>query len=383
MVDTKKSTTRRAAAPIYVPFSEATAADAAVCDCTHPYAPTFTHHKGHRNPKDIKPADTSTGLVINAIASGNAFPGWLDKPAVTVNHFDGDALFSCWSYINRTAALKHANFLRVAAALHDFREMSAPEGPDAHPLALPALALCCWVNSIERAQFSPPYDDKDADDKFAFFLKELEGFLESPEAYKPLWCEEYERVLADYRLIAEQGQVRRYPDIGVAVVKCPHPVHYYALFSHTIGCDVVVSLYEGHRYEVEEKYTQFVNVYSRKVHARLEMGPLAALLNDVDVGRKEGMKWGAPRMVDTGPLLRLDASEGKLGKTQRYGHPTARPIYASGMSPAQFEALVVSFFEHGLAGVEPKVGGWSWDELHELNDSIDWKLWADKAKAAM
>ena len=379
-IDTRASTTRRAAAPIYVPFSEAVAADAAVCDCTHPEAPTFTHHKGHRNHKDIKPADTSTGLVINAIASGKPFSGWLDKPAVTVNHFDGDALFSCWSYINRTAALKHADILRVAAALHDFREMPAPEGQNADPLALPALALCCWVNSIERAQFSPPYEDKDADDKFAFFLRELHSFLEAPEEYKQLWIEEYDRVLADYNLITEQGRVQIYPDIGVAVIECPRPVHYYALFSHSLGCDVVVSMYEGQRYEVEEKYTQFVNVHSRKVQARLDMGPLSAVLNEADVGRKKGTTWGAPRMVDTGPLLRLDNSNGKLPKAQRYGHPTARPMYASGLSPEQFEGIVVSFFKHGLKGVPPKVGGWGWDELHNLNDKINWKVWAGETK---
>ena len=30
-------------------------------DCTHPHALTLTHHKTHRNPNDIDPADTSTG----------------------------------------------------------------------------------------------------------------------------------------------------------------------------------------------------------------------------------------------------------------------------------------------------------------------------------
>ena len=85
-------------------------------------------------------------------------------------------------------------------------------------------------------------------------------------------------------------------------------------------------------------------------------------------------------MVDTGPLLRLDNSNGKLPKAQRYGHPTARPMYASGLSPEQFEGIVVSFFKHGLKGVPPKVGGWGWDELHNLNDKINWKVWAGETK---
>ena len=66
------------------------------------------------------------------------------------------------------------------------------------------------------------------------------------------------------------------------------------------------SLYPGQRYEVESRYTQFVNLHSRPVTARLDLGPLAELLNVVDVGREAGTHWAAPRYVDTGPLLRLD-----------------------------------------------------------------------------
>lgn len=41
----------------------------------------------------------------------------------------------------------------------------------------------------------------------------------------------------------------------------------------------------------------------------------------------------------------------------------------------QFEAAVVSFYSHGLAGTAPKVGGWSWEELRQLNASVDWAAW--------
>lgn len=370
-----------AVAPVYVPFSEAVAADAVVCDCTHPQRPTFTHHKGHRNPPGVPPADTSTGLVLNALASGAALPGWLDRPAVTVNHFDGDALFSAWSVINRGAAAQHDALLRAAAALHDFREMPPLDGPDGGALAHAALQMCCWVNSVERQQFTPPYDDRDADGKFAFFLVELDRFLNDPGAYEAVWRQEYDRVLAEHALIAREGAVRRHAALGLAVVAAPRPVHYYALFSHTVGADTVLAVYDGRRYELESKYTQFVNVHSRAVVARLDLGPLAALLNDIDVGRAPGTAWTAPSMVDTGPQLRLDDDGQKLTKGQRYGHPPVRPIHASGLEPAAFEGVVVSFFEHGLRGVAPKRGGWAWDELQTLNAGVDWLAWAARVKS--
>jgi hypothetical protein len=366
----------------YVPFSEASASGAVVVDCTHPDAPTFTHHKSARNPVGLEPGNTSTDLVLNALAAkSQSFPGWLDKHAVTVNHFDGDALFSVWSFINRNEAMKYEKVLRCAAALHDFREIDFEN--ENHALFHQALALCCWINTIERAQFTPPFEESDADEKFFFFLAELGKFLENPEAYKNIWQQEYTQVVEDYKLIKEQGLVKKYSEIGVAVVRCPRPVHYYALFSHTIGCDVVVSEYiddsvsNGWKYEVEEKYTQFVNVWSRLVTARLDMTPLASFLNKIDTNRASDCDWASPRIVDSGPLLRLDSQGGKkLLKSERYGHPTARPHHPSGLAPDKFEAIILSFFRFGLQGVKPKLGGFSWDELQQLNASkIDWNVW--------
>ena len=39
-----------------------------------------------------------------------------------------------------------------------------------------------------------------------------------------------------------EGAVRRHQDLGLAVLRAPRPLHYYSLFSHAIGCDVVVRL---------------------------------------------------------------------------------------------------------------------------------------------
>jgi len=46
-------------------------------------------------------------------------------------------------------------------------------------------------------------------------------------------------------------------------------------------------MYNANRYELECKYTQTVNFTSRPVFARLEMAPLAALLNQVETEGQE------------------------------------------------------------------------------------------------
>lgn len=67
----------------------------------------------------------------------------------------------------------------------------------------------------------------------------------------------------------------------------------------------------------------------------------------------------------------------------RYGHPTGRPHYPSGLDASAFIAIVLSYFRHGLWGLPPKVGGWSWSELHGLNAAIDWGAWEAQLPALL
>ena len=163
----------------------------------------------------------------------------------------------------------------------------------------------------------------------------------------------------------------------------PKPLSLTPLPRDRVFLATQLALYGGQRYEFEGKYTQIVSVHSRPVHGRLEMGPLAAALNRADPGRAPGTAWGTPSMLDTGPLLRLDVDAQKLPKNQRYGHPTVRPMHRSGLSPGQVEAAVVGYLRHGLRGAPPRVGGWSWDDLLQLNAGVDWAAWEAELPGAL
>ncbi len=181
------------------------------------------------------------------------------------------------------------------------------------------------------------------------------------------------------QLAGADCMVEAFPALGLAVLSAPEPLHYYSLFSHTIGADVVVrwwglgagaclrggrcrlrgavfavgcwdlrvtrmrgrvlspnanrrpratanrqppqlTMYDDNRYEVECKYTQTVALTSRPVTARLDMAPLAAALNAMEEpGLEEGLSWAANRFTDSGPLLRLERRGQSLTKAQRYG----------------------------------------------------------------
>lgn len=83
------------------------------------------------------------------------------------------------------------------------------------------------------------------------------------------------QVMRGLEEVRNEGSVTRREDLGVTVVRAPHPLHYYSLFSWSTGTDVVVAVYSGNRYEVECKYTQFVNLHSRRVWPRVSLEALA------------------------------------------------------------------------------------------------------------
>jgi hypothetical protein len=92
----------------------------------------------------------------------------------------------------------------------------------------------------------------------------------------------------------------------------------------------------------------------------------------------------------------------KLTKAERYGHPFERQIYPSTISPAEFVSTVLSYFNFAYSGtsssppkshshshgnsealktdkrvfVQPKID-WTWNEIHEFNRAIDWKMWGN------
>merc|ERR1719456_106736 len=75
----------------------------------------------------------------------------------------------------------------------------------------------------------------------------------------------------------------------------------------------------------------------------------------------------------------------ELNRAEKYGHPAERPIHSSNLSPSLFEHLVTSYFNYGFkagsvkglkqAGDWPEKRKWSFRELKQFNESIDWEPW--------
>ncbi|MGI4872827.1 MAG: DUF6687 family protein [Janthinobacterium lividum] len=346
----------------FVPFSELRQQPTIVVDSTGLGAAlTLAHWRGAATPAHLRD-DTSAGSCLRALHHPDT-PG-LQAAAVTANHFDVDGFLGVWALLHPALALAHEPLLRLAAALGDFRELDWQ-----HPLAAPALQLVCWLNAEEKARFYEPFgaparrrrEDEASAEKFAWFLPRFAAVLENPEAGRLAWEPEYQRVKqAIARLQGPLTERRSYPDVGLAVVRTPEPGPYYALFGPTAGLDWVLSLYDGQRYELEGKYTTWVDLESRPSLPRLLLAPLAARLNELE---KSNYRWAADPLTDTGPLLRLAGRP--LPKAERYADPDQRPIYASSLAAGTVEAEVLAFLRQGYAGVAPK-RYWTWAEVRSV-----------------
>jgi hypothetical protein len=344
-----------------------------VVDCLHPSCPTLTHHKGSRTPPEVK-GDTSGSIVLNAIKASH--PILQGQHFVTCDHYDIDGLVAVWAAMHPALALsRYDELLRAASIIGDLRELDLRS-----PSADEALHLCCWSNSVERNLFYRPFEGSErdgCDHKYKHFLPRMAGVLEGlAEGNAATVCaegmDEYQQVIEDYNTMQEDTCVRdQLPEIGLVILAPPRPVHYYALFSRTIGYDTVLTIFPGNRYELECKYSGYIDITSRPVFPRLDLQPLTEILNSRESAM--GVQWTSSRFTDSGPILRLDSTTDKLTKAQRYGNPCERPMFTSSIPPADFTRLVVSFFSHGLSAVKAK-RFWKWEEVKRVNREIQWDL---------
>ena len=287
---------------------------------------------------------------VNAIEHG--FPG-IEAPFVSATHFDIDGFVGVFALFYPELTLKNKSAMIEMARIGDFREYLPKQiGSEL------ALKLCCWMNKVEKEQFYRPFEEKDeiksCVPKFDYFLKLFPKVLENIDEYKADWSKEYRRVKAGIQLIQD---IEKNDDLGLLIRNAEQPPHYYALFSESVGYDIIMTIYAGNRFELEYKYTTWIDLASRPNLPRIDLRPLANQLNQIE---KNDKVWEVDRITDTGPILRLESN--KLHKAERYAHPFEREIYASSIEADEFVEAVKEYLKKSFEGIEPK-RFWSWKEM--------------------
>lgn len=353
----------------FIPFSDLTIyQQVIVVGSYHPDGFVLSQWKGAPEVAE-RPADTHTGLVLNTLETG--LQELEQYPYVTNYYFDIDGFLGIWSLSFPEKALKHSHILRKMAQIASFRELNLQEAED-HL----ALKLVCWITTVERIRFYPPFacnepgkdEAKSCVAKYEFFLRQFGKVLQDPAEFRHDWKDEYEEVMAGLQVLQEgAGAVSLHQDIRLLVVQTPEPLHYYALFSQSQPADMVLSMYDQNRYELEYKYTTWINTKSRKGYPRLDLQPLARLLNQHE---ENPYVWRSERITDTHPNLRLGGE--KLNKEQRFDHPYKRIIHSSSIPPAKIITLITDYFKKAYQQLNRKAD-WTWEEIREVNRQLQQK----------
>ena len=279
----------------------------------------------------------------------------------TNNHFDIDGFLGVWALHHPELALSNQDLLATMARLGDFREQYH-DGP----LFEQAIALVAHINEKEKHRFYSPFEMELEEEeacipKYEFFLKSFTDLLTSntfPDSF------EYDQVMSQMELMSHNGQVIKYPAIRLAVIKAPEPMHYYPLFAQTADVDTVLTIYPGQRYELEQKYTTWVET-ARDSLPRVALGKLAKVLNQYEKGKEK--IWEGDHFTETGPLLRVATK--KLSRAERFDHPMNRQIVSSIIAEDVLTETVINYLTDCYRGIASK-NRWSWGEVRKFNEGL-------------
>ncbi|WP_296618815.1 DUF6687 family protein [Marivirga sp.] len=329
-----------------------------VVDAHHPQGFDLSHWRGAPVPKDCE-ADTSTEIVLKAIQ--NKLPE-LDKEYVTNNHYDIDGFLGVWAVFHPEKALEHYNLLTEMAQIGDFREINFDYSDWKK-----ALKLVCWLNKEEADLFYPPFGAPEIAEKemeacvpkYLHFLDAFSNVIDLPIEEVPD-TKEYSLVLSHLGKITQQATLE---DIRMQIVHAEEPLHYYAFYSQSQSADIVMSIYPDNRYELEFKYTTWINT-TRQHFPRISMEKLCDQLNELEKSEK---KWEAEHFTDTAPILRLKGE--KLSKKERFQSPCFRPIFSSTISAEDFRNICITYFRKHYKTLS-KGETLNWKEVRKLNEKI-------------
>jgi hypothetical protein len=265
---------------------------------------TLSHWPRNTTPPDLK-ADSSTEIVINYLRSPRREELRRGAEAVSNNHHDVDGLMSVWAMLNPERALQQAELLVAIGECGDFDRWSGEH----------ATKATCALYGLETVPSSPIRRGlaglRDYLERTAFLYREtlplVPRLLDDFDSFEEYWRAEYDRVQDDRDLFARgEATVQEVPELDLAIFELPRPVHDMALYEQT-ACSRVALAIEGHRYQVRYRYESWVELASRRPPPRIDLQPLADLLQTFEGNPGD---WVADEVRRTLPRMRLRGPEG-------------------------------------------------------------------------
>ncbi len=182
-----------------------------------------------------------------------------------------DALLALWALLAPHRAQGFTGPLQAAAFSGEFQVFVFPE----------ATKICCAINRLSDPDRSPQRGESRGADPWErlgalsrALLPRLDDLVGYPDRFAADWEEEFETIQADRRLIAEGvGRVEEFPEVDLAVVRAPRPLHPVARNTAT-GCLRVLAITAGATYELSYRAETWVELAGRSVVPRIDLAPL-------------------------------------------------------------------------------------------------------------
>ena len=279
----------RAPALQFVPYGTLDGAPNVVVDGS-PTAGTvlcLSHWPGIESPPEFA-ADTSAEM---AFAYLGAFDRHAGAHAVSNNHFDQDGLVAVFALTAPGEALERQGLLVDVARAGDFATFSSRDAAHvsmvisafADPERSPVADLVALTDDSQRT--ASLYEE---------LLARLREMSDHPDRFHDLWAEEEATLAASEAAIASGAvSITEVDDIDLAVVTVAptapvlgghrfvgawlHGVHPMAVYNCTRRSAVLTI--RGRACELTYRYEGWVQYRSQAVRPRVDLAPLAALLN--------------------------------------------------------------------------------------------------------
>lgn len=252
---------------------------------------TLSHWPNSATPDDLL-ADTSAEIVLRALEDPSRFGA---AEAVTNNHPDQDGLMGIWAVVDPAAAIARADQVIGVAASGDF----AVVRDDASRRA--EAAITALMGAAMDA----------GEDPYAAVLPQVLDVLDHTDRYEVLWRGAEEAWDAGNAALAD-GTVTIVEDLALdlavvtVVPTAPIPAG-PVLCTATPMVRMFVD--HGAACEYHDRYETWVKYVSRRVPARVDLGPLAAALTADDPG---GARWSYDGVEGLGPAFHVVAGTSGL-----------------------------------------------------------------------
>lgn len=273
---------------------------------------TVTHWPGYPPPPGIED-DLSAQMAFGLLERPDLVPG--EAEAVSNNHFDQDGLVAIHALVAPDDAVRRRRFLTDVAFAGDFalcRDRDAARVS----MVLSALAGGDDLPADYTERTGALYED---------VLGRLPELCDHVDRHRDVWGDE-DATLGASDAAFEDGRavIEERPDVDLAVVTVAEDTPEAG--GHRFGGDWVSGLHpmavntrservtlarlRGRRYDVELRYEGWVQMRSRPVRPRRDLGPLAARLQDEETG---DAVWSATPVGDLIPRLHLgDGQESSI-----------------------------------------------------------------------